>query len=286
MRKKFYLFAFILCIFACGVVLSACNNSPALSFKENASLSKVYDGKAISTADVNEIITVADDQEVTITFFQGETEVANPTNVGNYKVAISIPSKTIEKEFEITPKQLIGNPIFSLVTPWQNKEGARTWDRELTTDNGLIEGDEVGLNISYESHDANSTRTLTLTGTDADNYSIAENQVVIRIGIKLTLTDGNGNNLTAYAFYGENVLYNSVIEKQMTELSQTHFESKFGAEVESIKTSGGVSLTKDGSLSQLRPNIAGITDENGNWIVPNGKDSTLTTFTVNLATAE
>ncbi len=104
MKKKFYLLAFILCIFTCGIILSACTQAPILEFKEGATLTKEYDGEEISNTDIYEIINVSDNQEVSITFYEGETEISAPKNVGNYKVVISIPNKTIEKDFEISTK--------------------------------------------------------------------------------------------------------------------------------------------------------------------------------------
>lgn len=345
MKKKIILFAFILCIFTCGVVLSACNKAPVLEFKEGASLTKEYDGQVVSYDDINEIINVSEKQVLTITFYQGETEIASPKNVGEYKVVISIPSKSIEKDFEIThkainsefefvyngstqfteeyegifidftfdsknvgadiintqlrgaessnytigtvdakitPKAIIGDKIINLVSPWNNKEGERSFREQLTTQNGLIEGDQVEIVVTYASYDANSTKTTSLEGAQAQNYTVSEHQASVRISLAVKFQDANGNKLTAFAVYGDNKLYKN---GTLAEFSWTDITNKFGTNIESITINGSV-LTDVESFPTLKANISGITDENGNWIVPNGKDATLTTFTVNLATAE
>ena len=157
MKKKIYLLAFMLCILSCGLILTACNETPTLEFVEGASLTREYNGEVVSTQDVLDIIKVSEGQEVTISFKQNDTDVDAPKNVGSYTAIISIPSKTIEHEFKITIKSIEFNHAFEY-------NGTTQFSHNIN---------DVAINVTFSDKHVGSTLvSAELSGEASSNYTL------------------------------------------------------------------------------------------------------------------
>lgn len=175
MKKKIYLFAFMLCILTSGIILTACGGSPILEFKEGETLTREYNGSAISSEEVMSSINVSDGQELTINFYQGETLVDAPINVGDYKVVISIPSKTIDQEFSITKKSISSQISFVY-------NGQTEFSKALSESEGICNDDDVKVSATFDSKNVGSTATsVSITGEDKENYSLTESNIEVEI---------------------------------------------------------------------------------------------------------
>ncbi len=188
----------------------------------------------------------------------------------------------------ITPKPVEGT--FSFTGLWANKTGTRKFYTPLKAENGLIEGDVATANVLMASHNADAPiSSCYVDGTDGANYSVTESQFDVNISIKLTLKNDDGETLSVYVIYGENKVYSNPL--CTTELSSISNLATYGGHVLSVSTSyeAGVSnvLIQASTPNKLCANVVynkqgdKLTDENGNWLIPNGSNTTLLTFSVN-----
>jgi hypothetical protein len=180
---------------------------------------------------------------------------------------------TFDTNFAITPKPTTG--IFEFTSTWISRTGTRTFRMPLATDNGLIEGDTAEVFVDVESYDINAPITqVYLTGEDAQNYSVTKEQFSIKTSLKISIKNADETTKYFYVLYGDNKIYSDM--KCTTEA--TDFSSLTTSSTYTIQTADGQTLISSTNPNTLLANISNITDANGNWIVPNGSDITLTTF--------
>ncbi len=206
--------------------------------------------------------------EVTFSSKNVNSTVLNTTITGENK-----DNYTFNTNFAITPKPTTG--IFEFASTWLNRTGIRSFHSPLTADNGLIEGDSAEVYVDLESYDLNAPITeVYLIGTDAQNYSITKEQFSIKTSLKISIKNADETTKNFYVLYGDNKIYSDM--KCTTEVAD--FSSLTLSSTYTIQTTDGNTLISSTNPSTMLANVEGITDANGNWIVPNGNDTTLTTF--------
>lgn len=297
-------------------------------------LTKEYDGEEVTTEDIQIAITASYQPQISFS-------PANPKNVGEYTVTISIPETqtntyvevkqtfeispkqvsvtknfeyngkttftttqdnftfevkfsskdvdasvenvnisgedkdnyTFDTNFAITPKPTTG--IFEFTSTWLDRTGTRKFRMPLATDNGLIEGDVAEVFADVESYDINAPITeVYLTGTDAQNYSVTKEQFIIKTSLKISIKNADETTKYFFVLYGDNKIYSDM--KCTTEA--TDFSALTTSSTYAIQTQDGQTLISSTNPNTLLANVTNITDANGNWIVPNGSDTILTTF--------
>ena len=170
-------------------VLDSKENTLSLA-KENI-LSKTYDGTPFA-------LTVAEfvyngDGKVAFSYklkVEGDdkyTEQA-PTNAGEYIVKVSIQGTSEWKGIEGTFDLIIVKKALSIT-------GTKIYDaNEIITNDkikitGVLEGDEVTITITMKSANVGAEiESFKMTGSEADNYSLAEEDILVDI-VKATIGD-------------------------------------------------------------------------------------------------
>ena len=279
MKRKILSLAFMICLLSCGIILTACTQSPTLTFKDGETLSREYDGTAITSEDVLEIINVKEGETPTITLYQGETLIEEATNAGTYKAFVSIPSKTIEQEFTIAQRKL-NNIVFTGF--WRAGTGERTWTKALNSSNGVIGDDDVSVSAIAENFDINANiKSATLTGEDCANYTVdkADVKVDLALSIKITSSADSSKSVNVFVRYGDNNVYTtSFMTEKLTSAKLSTLGNVTKIYKEFDQTSNEViNLSADnfGTLfANAKYSSTGFfTDANGNWIVPNGTNA-------------
>lgn len=158
--------------------------------KENI-LSKTYDGTPFALT-VAEFVYNGDGK---VAFFyklkvEGDdkyTEQA-PTNAGEYIVKVSIQGTSEWKGIEGTFDLIIVKKALSIT-------GTKIYDaNEIITNDkikitGVLEGDEVTITITMKSANVGAEiESFKMTGSEADNYSLAEEDILVDI-VKATIGD-------------------------------------------------------------------------------------------------
>ncbi|MBO5021862.1 MAG: hypothetical protein J6C53_00065, partial [Clostridia bacterium] len=126
-----------------------------------------------------------------------------------------------------------------------------------------------------ESYDINAPITeVYLTGTDAQNYTVTKEQFIIKTSLKISIKNADETTKNFFVLYGDNKIYSDM--KCTTEA--TDFSALTTSSTYAIQTQDGQTLISSTNPNTMLANVTNITDANGNWIVPNGSDTTLTTF--------
>lgn len=226
MKKKIYLLAFMLCILSCGLILTACNGTPTLEFVEGASLTREYNGQAITQEDVLNIIEVSEGEEVTISFTQNDNEIDAPKNVGSYTAIISIPSKTIEHDFEITTKSIEFNHEFEY-------NGTTQFSYNL---------DDVTIDVTFSDKNVGATFvSAQLSGEASSNYTLttATASIVPKVITNVVFPTTSYVNLTTERrFTKELDTTNGIISGDSISLVVVRANSDYDAAYKSIELTG------------------------------------------------
>ncbi len=244
-----------------------------------------YNGKTIFTKTLTQAEGLATNETLSLSVtFDSKNVGANVTETtitGEGKENYSFTSNSA-----ITPKPVLGN--FTFTGLWADKTGIRKFYTELNSENGLIEGDVAVANVEMESYEADAPiLSCYVDGTDGANYSVTQSQFDVNTAFRLTLKNGNNKTLSVYVIYGENKVYSNLL--CTIELSSISNLATTGT-VYSIDTNyeTGVSnaLILADSPNILCANVVynsngdKLTDENGNWLIPNGLNTALLTFSV------
>lgn len=176
--------------------------------------SKVYDG----TETLEEQVHYATNQgagEVTVKWYNedGTVECAEAKNVGNYMIEVTVAeneqfnAKTFDKTaFSVTAKEISPSVLFT-----KEYDNTIAFDNiTLTTEHGLIEGDEIAVSASAQHKNVGAginKETINYTGESVGNYiidttSIAAEITKLKIAPTITseVTYGSG---TSEGYVGE-----------------------------------------------------------------------------------
>ena len=164
-----------------------------------SSTSKVYDGttSAPDFATPPSLIGVVDGDDVSLSFsaafdspYTGSRTITTSLSLtGSDAHNYTLPASSLSTKASITPKQLsVSTPIFSSTS--KVYDGTTSAPDFATPPSliGVVDGDDVSLSFSaaFDSPDAGSrtiTTSLSLTGSDANNYSLPASSLSTKASI-------------------------------------------------------------------------------------------------------
>ena len=288
MKKKLSILAFSLCLLTFGVLLTACSTpEPTIAFVENASLTREYDGTALSQEDILLLVENKDQSDASVKFYQNETEITAPTDAGTYKIVVSNEKDSIEENFVITPKAL--KNVATVTSVWSNGTGQRSFliSNPAKIAGGVLVGDDVSITVKTESYELNApVSEVVMTGEDSNNYTLANDDVVVLMSLKVIIASSIDpeTTLAVYLKYGDNNIYTNLLctttltADKLTETfgDVTQITNGFNSSVINLDT---MKLTALAQYSE--GNFA--TDTEGRLILTNGKNADSITFTAQIA---
>ena len=134
-------------------------------------LTKMYDGTPVANPSYDKI----GDGQISFEWWQGQTKlISAPTNAGTYNVKVIMAQGTDYKATETVKEFVIMKVALNITNIEKIYDTTNTLTSPVSTDQGLINGDDVTFTATFEGVDAGSAMAAipTLSGTDAENYII------------------------------------------------------------------------------------------------------------------